>query len=289
MELQKIYCDFCNKPIHRRVSRLRENLKFGWKQFCSWGCLSDDKKTGVYKLCPVCHKNIWRTPSDFKKSKSGLAFCCQSCAATHNNYARGQKTPKQTCAAETCEKKVARGSIYCSRTCAVSKRRKSIEVTRKEVLFEIKKFEKTNGRIPVKKEMYGAYKKARKAFGTWNKAILVAGFKPNPVLFSQKYTANDGHRCDSLAEKIIDEWFYAKGLTHKRSVPYPEAKKMTCDFVVNNFFIEFFGLKGEHKEYTRSVGKKRKLSKKYNLQLVEIKPTDLFPRNKLDKVLNFLA
>lgn len=167
-------------------------------------------------------------------------------------------------------------------------RKRTPESLKEEVLQKIKEFEKLNGRIPVKKEMYGPYSKARDVFGTWNKAIKTAGFKPNPVMFANRYLAKDGHWCDSLAEKIIDEWFHSKGIAHERSVPYPEFKKMTCDFVVNKFYIEFFGLEGEHREYTKHVHKKRRLAKKYNLKLIEIKPIHLFPKNKLDQVLSFL-
>lgn len=137
--------------------------------------------------------------------------------------------------------------------------------------------------------MYTSYGKARDAFGTWNKAISAAGFDPNPVMFAKKYVSRDGHKCDSLAEKIIDEWFYSKGIPHERSVPYPEFKKMTCDFVANKFYIEFFGLEGQHKGYDRLVHKKRALSKKHKIKLVELKPTDIFPKNKLDQVLGFLV
>lgn len=108
-------------------------------------------------------------------------------------------------------------------------------------------------------------------------------------MFSHKYMARDGHECDSLAEKIIDEWFYSKGIKHDRSIPYPEFKKMTCDFVAGGYSIEFFGLDGQHKEYSRLAEKKRKLSQKYNLKLVEIKPQDIFPKNKLDTRLSFLT
>ena len=137
--------------------------------------------------------------------------------------------------------------------------------------------------------MHDAYRKARDVFGTWNKAIEIAGYEPNPVMFAKRYVARDGHQCDSLAEKIVDEWFYSKGIPHERSTPYPEGYKLTCDFVVNNIFIEFFGLKGELKEYDRLVKLKRKLSRKYKFKLIELKPTHLFPKNKLDKVLGFLT
>jgi len=136
--------------------------------------------------------------------------------------------------------------------------------------------------------MYAVYSKARDVFGTWNKAIEVAGYNPNPVMFANKYTAKDGHKCDSLAEKIIDEWLHSKGIRHNRSVPYPEGHKLTCDFVVNNIFIEFFGLEGELKEYDRLVKLKRRLSRKHKFKLIELKPTHLFPKNKLDSMLGFL-
>ena len=52
--------------------------------------------------------------------------------------------------------------------------------------------------------MYVVYGKARYVFGTWNNAISAAGYKPNPVMFARHHIASDGHRCDSLAEKIIE-------------------------------------------------------------------------------------
>ena len=136
--------------------------------------------------------------------------------------------------------------------------------------------------------MYDAYRKARVVFGTWNKAIEAAGFQANPVMFANKYVAKDGHKCDSLAEKIIDEWFRSKNISHERSVPYPEGYKLTCDFVVNKTFIEFFGLEGELREYDRLVKLKRRLSRKHKFKLIELKPTHLFPKNKLDDVLSSL-
>jgi len=36
------------------------------------------------------------------------------------------------------------------------------------------------------------------------------------------------------------------------------------------------------------VKQKRKLAKKHKLDLIELKPQDIFPKNKLNTVLNFL-
>ncbi len=129
------------------------------------------------------------------------------------------------------------------------------------------------------------YRPAREHFGTWNSAIKTAGFDPNPVMFAKKYIANDGHKCDSLAEKIVDDWFYARKIKHKVNIPYPGKNRLTVDFKIGEYWIEFFGLNGEHKRYDELKDKKLQLAKKYRLELIEIYPEHLFPKNKLNKVL----
>lgn len=72
--------------------------------------------------------------------------------------------------------------------------------TRNHLLQLLKDFAFKNNRIPTKRDFHSQHGAFLRVFGTWNKAIIEAGFIPNPVLFAKKYTANDGHRCDSLAE-----------------------------------------------------------------------------------------
>lgn len=267
---KEVSCAFCSKVFRRKSGQINEAVKFGWNQYCSARCQFTDRLRGECKACQT--------------------FCNTSCAAMFNNHLRiKHKEPLKTCVAENCNNLVKqRVCLYCSRKCGATARKRTPKSIKREVLSKIRKFYKLNERIPVKKEMYDAYRKARDVFGTWNKAIGVAGFKPNPVMFANKHIARDGHVCDSLAEKIIDEWFRSKGISHKRSVSYPEFKKMTCDFVVGKYFIEFFGLEGELREYDRLANIKRKLAKKYKFKLIEIKPAHLFPKNKLNQVLNFL-
>jgi hypothetical protein len=111
------------------------------------------------------------------------------------------------------------------------------------------------------------YKPVRKHFGTWNNVIRAAGFEPNPVMFANKHIANDGHKCDSLAEKIIDDWLYARKIEHKINVSYPGNCGFTVDFKVGDYWVEFFGLSGEHKRYDELKEKKLKLIIKFNLRL----------------------
>jgi len=108
------------------------------------------------------------------------------------------------------------------------------------------------------------------------------------VLFADKHIAGDGHKCDSLTEKIIDDWLANKGIKHKRSVPYGHNTRFTCDFVIGDYFIEFLGLENNHKHYTEVAKEKRKLAKKHNINLIELRPNQVLPRIKLDEALGFL-
>lgn len=132
--------------------------------------------------------------------------------------------------------------------------------------------------------MGGIYKISRALFGTWNKAVEAAGFISNPVLFSHRHMADDGHMCDSLAEKIIDNWLHKRNIDHQRNVSYPNSA-YNADFLVKNSLIEFFGLSGELKKYDIAVKAKENLVKQYHLKLIKIYPKDIFPTNKLGDIL----
>lgn len=131
-------------------------------------------------------KTLWRTPKDLKKSATKRFFCSSTCAAISNNAIRSASLPKNFCRHPSCSKQIPGNQRYCSRTCSVFSRQRTPESLREEVLAQIKNFNASNGRIPTKKEMYGAYGKARDVFGTWNKAVEMAGYKANPVMFAKK-------------------------------------------------------------------------------------------------------
>lgn len=133
--------------------------------------------------------------------------------------------------------------------------------------------------------MQGIYRTARDLFGTWNNAIKASGLEPNPVLFSERQIANDGHICDSMAEKIIDDWLSVKKIPHKRNIRYPDSP-YTADFSINGKLVEFFGLTGEIKGYDEITAAKRKICAKLNIPLIEIYPHDLFPTKKLSLISN---
>ena len=157
------------------------------------------------------------------------------------------------------------------------------KITKQQIVDLLKAFHDLKRRIPFKQEFFHA-KAARTKFGSWSKAIEAAGFVPNPVKFARKYIANDGHKCDSLAEMIIDDWLTVKNIFHEKSVRYPNTK-FTADFKVNETYIEFFGLHGQHKTYDHLMNQKLQMVQKKKLKIVAIYPDDLFPRLKLDAIL----
>ena len=74
-------------------------------------------------------------------------------------------------------------------------------------------------------------------------------------------------------------------INHLRSVSYPGNPTLTADFIVEDYWIEFFGLHGEHKRYDELRKEKLQLVKEHNLKFIEIYPHHLFPKNKLSELL----
>lgn len=279
----EVKCSFCKKAFLRPSGRFNEAEKFGWNQYCSKRCRNQARVTGIKKICanPNCNKTVFRFLNQFKKSKSGYVFCSTSCAAIVNNLPR-----RKIKICPICGKEFFRLQKYCSRTCYANFLRskpKVIKISKTQIITKIQKFYKKNGRIPFKME-FPHYNAARDRFGSWNKAIKVAGFKPNPVMFARKYVAKDGHICDSFAEKIIDDWLYSHKIEHQRNIPYPNSS-YTADFGIKEKFVEFFGLNGELEEYNKNMRMKEKLAKKHKLKLIKIYPKDLFTVNRLSKII----
>lgn len=152
------------------------------------------------------------------------------------------------------------------------------------LIKEIRDFYKKNNRIPLKKE-FNSRRSFRTRFGTWNNAIIAAGFKPNPVFFAERVIAQDGHVCDSFAEKIIDDWLSANEIQHERNIRYP-ASKMTCDFYIpdRKIYIEFFGLRGVNKKYDRNHNRKLELVAKNSFQLLALYTDDILKRRFEEKI-----
>jgi hypothetical protein len=157
------------------------------------------------------------------------------------------------------------------------------EYSKEELLRKIRDFYQQNHRIPLKREL-NMYKVYQLRFGSWNGAIRAAGFETNPQLFAHKFTALDGHRCDSFTEKIIDDWLYGKGIPHQRNWRYGDTK-MTADFFIEpDIVIEFFGLAGVQSKYDEISERKRMFCGERYIQLIEIYPENVFPQSHLSEI-----
>lgn len=278
--LVPVHCANCKIIFYRSPRRFNEAVKFGWNQFCSKKCLYKNRTTLISITCarPGCGKLVMRQPSQI--IKYGKAFCSRRCSAIVSNLSKVKKM--RVC--PNCRGEFTGPNKYCSKQCIPIRK---TQYTKEKISNAIRLFVKNNFRIPLKREMWKYSHEARNLFGTWNNAIRIAGFDPNPVMFAKRHIAQDGHECDSFSEKIIDDWLFKRRIKHRRSVPYPGNNKFTCDFVIGRHWIEFFGLRGEHKTYDNHLKQKIKLAKKFNLKFVEIYPEDLISRRKLSGLLSW--
>lgn len=147
----------------------------------------------------------------------------------------------------------------------------------------IQNFFQQHGRIPLKREVT-SHKPYVRLFGSWNAAIKAAGYRTNPVKYARKHYTKDGHKCDSFSEFVIDNWLSQHNIPHKIHIRYPETL-LTSDFLVEDIYIEFVGLEGKNMKYDQYLAKKRRFIRNHRLHVIEVKPADLFPKNKLASVL----
>ena len=82
------------------------------------------------------------------------------------------------------------------------------------------------------------------------------------------YRTNDGHRVRSEGERKIDDFLYAKGITHEYERALPVEDKALCDFYLpdGDVYIEYWGL--DDPEYAAKRKWKEAIYKKHGLNLV---------------------
>ena len=288
MNLVKVKCAFCGKEYFRQAGRVNEAKKFGWNQYCAKGCQNKAKTKRQTLLCENCGKSFERAPNDISPHN----YCSHSCAMIVNNkkYPRknGLKPILKTCiVCRNRYKKSSGNKKYCSMKCRNEAERYAPE----ELLSIIKNIFKKLGRVPARRELLkGVDKACVRFFGSWNNAVLAAGFTPNRSHDNRMYKrinakALDGHLCDSISELLIDNWLYKNNIPHKRNAHYPGTNhKADWELSTKNqkIFIEYFGLANDSPRYDRSIKEKRKLCGKHKISLISIYPQDLYPKNFLE-------
>lgn len=88
-----IKCDFCGKELDKPINKVNEARKNKWKMYCSPECRNKARK--IRCVCANCGKELWKTPSEISRSKTGNVFCNKSCACSYNNshFRSGENNP----------------------------------------------------------------------------------------------------------------------------------------------------------------------------------------------------
>jgi hypothetical protein len=87
--------------------------------------------------------------------------------------------------------------------------------------------------------------------------------------------------CDSLAERVVDDWLHAKGIEHEKSPAYPDAvcanlgMRARADWRVGDSYIEYFGLMFRD-DYARRAERKISECMRCGIPLVPLYPGDEF-------------
>lgn len=77
----KKVCKICGKEFFIKES----HAKKGWGKSCSVKCRNKSQLNGEWVECVNCGKKIYRTPRDYRKSKSKRFFCSVSCHCSWEN------------------------------------------------------------------------------------------------------------------------------------------------------------------------------------------------------------
>ncbi|MFH1032449.1 MAG: glycerol kinase [Chloroflexota bacterium] len=89
--------------------------------------------------------------------------------------------------------------------------------------------------------------------------------------FPAKLRAMDGHLVRSKAELLIDNWLYVSEVTHAYERKLQVEEEVYSDFYIptGKVYIEYWGLEDDPK-YSFRKEEKRKIYKKYSLQVIEL-------------------
>lgn len=79
----KVNCVVCNKEYEIELKRYNAKIKEGSAFYCSDECRKH--KGSILCKCATCGQEIWRTKSQYARSKTGNVYCSRSCATSKNN------------------------------------------------------------------------------------------------------------------------------------------------------------------------------------------------------------
>ena len=128
-------------------------------------------------------------------------------------------------------------------------------------------------------------------YGDWFKAVVASGYLGEKGLLKTRYgyrvIAKDGCVCNSLAEKIVDDWLHDNHIEHEKEPSYPRIVRelaganFRADWRVGDIYIEYFGLQTE-KSYALKTSAKILFCQVSKITLIPLFPGDEY---KLDRTL----
>jgi len=126
-------------------------------------------------------------------------------------------------------------------------------------------------------------------FGSWSNALRMANIpiERTGAYFGKTCVALDGHLCDSIGERVIDDLLYNNNIRHVLHYPYPhhdlynDKLLLKSDFYLpdKELYIEYLGMqdvKGKiGKKYREYISRKKMLAKEYDLRILWIGKQDM--------------
>jgi len=119
-------------------------------------------------------------------------------------------------------------------------------------------------------------------FGSWLQTLILAGVLKDGTLQTSRRVrciAIDGHMCNSLAEKTVDDWLYSHDISHEKEPLYPHHArlnpyKMRADWKAQDILIEYAGLMDEP-DYAAKMKAKQEIATEFGLSLIILQPKDI--------------
>lgn len=300
---KKMGCKSHSKRMKEKLLKLLGEYKINFSHFNSQFFREKQiKYKRIEKECPNCGKTFFTQEGHPREKKT----CSRRCSSKFffekrmtpetkkkiqksiNNYYKNNDRQLQKKNCIICSKKFKpqnRKQICCSRKCGNIHSNGSLPLTKEEVISQIKELSKS-GDFQKRKAGHKLVGAAVKFFGTWNKAIKECGLNPNKSHYQKtRIESKDGDICDSLSEKIIDDFLFENKIIHECHKKYPNSN-FICDwyFPKTNTWVEYFGLNGEDKIYTENTNLKIEMCKNLNLDVIHIYPKDLYQNNNLGKI-----
>lgn len=306
MKIQEFICQHCQGTFQKNASRVRRALRLGRPTYCSVQCAGLAKVTATTAPCSHCGAPVTRPKN--AENVSGKRFCSRGCSASARNCGRSlpdgvrskisssvrsyhdRLVPKPRSSCSICGKDYLfkPGRVSCSRVCHAILTTGRPPYSAPEVLDAIQRVYNDTGSVPGIRDNPPLFRAAQKFFGSWNSALFQVGITPNPKCFGRRnIRCIDGHRADSLSERLIDDWLHQRWIQHERSRPYPYGK-YTCDFYLpaTNTWVEYFGLVGTGSRYQETIERKQEIMQEFGMNLVCVYPNDIYPTRMLDFILS---